>query len=234
MSKKTEKPEEPEFNTIREALRHVRDTMKVPKGQWNDHGKYKYRSFEDILEAAKKVAHPIGADIDPHDDIVQVGDRYYVKATLVFSYGGEKIEFSGFAREQAVQKGMNEAQITGSASSFARKYAANAMFLIDDTKDLDSDEHANETKSRGDQHDKAVAQEKAKKAAETYQSMMEQIHGFKTPEALIEWWEGKAAHVTALMRYKPQGSTTSMGEQLTASFTQKKADLMHAPAQAAE
>ncbi len=122
--------------TLTERLAEIQSTLKAPKGQMNKFGGYAYRSCEDILEAVKPLLK--GLVLKVSDEVVEVGGRVYVKATARITDGGEWEEVSSFAREPEVQKGMNEAQITGSASSYARKYALNGLFLIDDTKDADA------------------------------------------------------------------------------------------------
>ena len=114
--------------------------MKAPKGQTNKFGGYKYRSAEDILTAVKPLLSEWSSTLVITDDIVEVGGRVYVKATAILSdtEGDFTINVSGFARESEIKKGMDDAQITGSASSYARKYALNGLFAIDDTKDADA------------------------------------------------------------------------------------------------
>jgi len=122
---------------IYEELGKIQKALKAPKNQFNDFGKYKYRSCEDILEALKPIT-PNGMAFVIHDEIVFVGTRHYVKAVAAFHSNGEKVECSALAREPESKKGMDESQITGAASSYARKYALNGLLLIDDTKDADS------------------------------------------------------------------------------------------------
>lgn len=127
---------------INEKLASVQQHLKAPKGQFNGFGKYKYRSCEDILEAVKP--HLGVCTITINDEIVMVGDRIYVKATAIFSDGEHNIQSSAFAREASQKKGMDESQVTGSASSYARKYALNGLLLIDDTKDADTRQNKSE------------------------------------------------------------------------------------------
>jgi hypothetical protein len=122
--------------TLNEKLGQIQKELKAPKGNYNTFGKYSYRSAEDILEAVKPLL--VGVTLTISDDIVNLGDRYYVKATSKLTDGKETIEVSALAREEPEQKGMNAAQITGSASSYARKYSLNGLFCIDDTKDFDA------------------------------------------------------------------------------------------------
>ncbi len=121
-------------------LMNVQNELKAPKSQYNSFGKYHYRSCEDILEALKPILLKHKAAVMINDDIVFVEGRHYVKATAKFidAETGEIIENSAFARESADKKGQDESQITGSTSSYARKYALNGLFCIDDTKDADA------------------------------------------------------------------------------------------------
>tara|TARA_R110000787_G_scaffold62863_1_gene141941 strand:+ start:3391 stop:3951 length:561 start_codon:yes stop_codon:yes gene_type:complete len=124
-------------------LLHIQQTLKAPKGQFNGFGKYKYRSCEDILEALKAPLKATECYIVISDDIVMVGDRYYIKATVELKKDGKLLESaSAFARESLDKKGMDGSQITGTSSSYARKYALNGLFAIDDTKDADTNESA--------------------------------------------------------------------------------------------
>lgn len=116
----------------------IQSGLKAHKGQRNNFGKYNYRSCEDILEAVKPLLKENNSILKLTDDIVQVGDRIYVKATAIIKYEGGQESVSAFAREPLSQKGMSDCQITGSASSYARKYALNGLFAIDDTEDDDT------------------------------------------------------------------------------------------------
>lgn len=121
--------------------------LKAPKGQKNTFGGYRYRSCEDILEAVKPLLKKHNLVLTISDDMLQIGDRYYVcaTATLRDAEGAGEIKNSAYAREAEAKKGMDESQITGTASSYARKYALNGLFCIDDTKDTDTDEYAERT-----------------------------------------------------------------------------------------
>ena len=116
----------------------VQAALKAPKGQFNKFGGYKYRSCEDILEAVKPLLLEQGLQLTITDEPVEVGGRIYIKATATVTDGSETAAVSGYAREAETKKGMDESQITGTASSYARKYALNGLFLIDDTKDVDA------------------------------------------------------------------------------------------------
>jgi len=126
-------------------LEKIQKTLKAPKNQVNAFGKYKYRSCEDILESVKPLLN--GAVVTISDTIREVGGRIYVEAAATFSDGVNHVTVTAYAREPAERKGMDDSQITGSASSYARKYALNGLFLIDDTKDADHD-HKPEPKAK--------------------------------------------------------------------------------------
>ncbi len=116
----------------------IQTKLSVPKNQYNSFGKYKYRSQEDILESVKPLLAETKCTLVITDKIVEVGGRVYVKATATLTNSEkESVKNSAYAREPEVQKGMNDAQITGSVSSYARKYCLNGLFCIDDTKDAD-------------------------------------------------------------------------------------------------
>lgn len=121
-------------------LADIQARLKAPKGQFNSFGGYKYRSAEDILEAVKPLLKEVGAALTLSDEMVPVGDRIYVAATARFfsTDGSPEISVKAYAREEETKKGMDGAQITGAASSYARKYALNGLFAIDDTKDADA------------------------------------------------------------------------------------------------
>lgn len=125
---------------IKKKLLQVQSDLKAPKGQYNSFGKYNYRSAEDILEAVKTLLHNEGLVQTISDEIVSVGDRIYVKSTVTLydAESDESLSASALAREDETKKGMDSSQITGSTSSYARKYALNGMYAIDDTKDSDA------------------------------------------------------------------------------------------------
>jgi hypothetical protein len=124
--------------TIREVLQDIQSRLVAPKDQKNEYGGYKYRNCEDILEALKPLLKVHGAAVVIDDEIGIVGDRFYVKAIVSLLYKGETISTKAFAREPVARKGMDESQITGATSSYARKYALNGLFAIDDSKDPDA------------------------------------------------------------------------------------------------
>ena len=124
-------------------LQAIQATLKAPKSQWNSYGGFHYRNLEDIVEAVKPLLAEHGQALIISDEIVQIGDRYYVKATASIMPLG--VHVHGYAREATAKKGMDEAQITGSASSYARKYALAGLLLCDDSRDADSHQPAKET-----------------------------------------------------------------------------------------
>ncbi|WP_143322537.1 ERF family protein [Clostridium sp. HBUAS56010] len=141
---------------ILEKLLHIQSELKAPKNQRNDFGKYNYRNCEDIQEAVKPLAQEVKAVLVTGDELVQMGDRFYVKATARFMdcESSDEIKNTAYAREESEKKGMDASQITGSASSYARKYALNGLFCIDDVKDADSQD--NTSKGKADQGKRAT------------------------------------------------------------------------------
>lgn len=149
--------------TLSAKLMVIQSELKAPKGQYNSFGKFKYRSCEDILEAVKPLCIKYATMLTLNDEIVLIGERYYIKATATLADCESKdfIEISAFAREADNKSGMDSAQVTGATSSYARKYALNGLFCIDDTKDADTDEYTSTTR----QQPKAEAKPKAKPKA---------------------------------------------------------------------
>ena len=139
---------------LAEKLLNIQAELKAPKNQYNKFGGYNYRSCEDILEAVKPLLAKYKATLTINDDIVMVGERIYVKAdvALINIEDGRIIHNVAFAREEDIKKGMDGSQITGASSSYARKYALNGLFLIDDTKDSDAtNTHGKDTKKLTDE-----------------------------------------------------------------------------------
>ena len=126
----------------------IQSKLKATKGRWNSFGKYHYRSCEDILESVKPLCAEEGCILLIADEMVLVGERYYIKATATLKTPEAEFTTTGYARESDDKKGMDQSQITGTASSYARKYALNGLFCIDDNKDADTDEYQHEKKSR--------------------------------------------------------------------------------------
>ena len=137
-----------ENHGIYEKLSAIQQELKAPKGQYNSFGKYKYRSCEDILEAVKPICAKHKTALVLLDDIREVSGRFYVvaQAQLHDCESDNAVTATAFAREPDEKKGMDDSQITGTASSYARKYALNGLFCIDDTKDADTDEYKQQEK----------------------------------------------------------------------------------------
>ncbi len=156
-------------------LIEIQSELKAPKNQRNTFGNYNYRSAEDILEAVKPLLKKHECTMTISDTIVEVGGRVYVKATATFLDGDNRTEVCAFAREEETKKGMDAAQITGSASSYARKYALNGLFLIDDTKDPDAT----------NDHGNPRAEKKAK-----IDTIVLAVNMAKTKDELVKIWQG--------------------------------------------
>ena len=146
-------------------LVEVQSKLKAPKSQFNKFGNYAYRNCEDILEALKPLLNEVKAIINISDDVVLVGERYYIKATVKFicAESGEVIEASAMAREEENKKGMDSSQLTGSTSSYARKYALNGLFAIDDTKDSDTTNTHNKDTSKALNNNEVISEAQVKR-----------------------------------------------------------------------
>lgn len=192
------------MSEIENKLLEVQRKLKVPKSQYNSFGKYKYRSCEDILEAVKPVCNKLDILVTLSDEIVNIGPFNYVKATASAHYGEETMSSFGFAREAIEKKGMDTAQITGAASSYARKNALDGLFCIDDTKDSDA-QQPEETKDeepielvyevagfKGSHEEilwamkKKLANVKSKVNGEPLVEQVEKLEGDKTAKELVE------------------------------------------------
>lgn len=168
-----------------EALYKVQAELKAPKGQYNAFGKYKYRSCEDILEAVKPLLAKHKLTLTLSDQPVEIGGHVYIEATASITDGTHVVAVKAYAREPETKKGMDDSQITGAASSYARKYALNGLFLIDDTADADAtNDHQSGIKPTKKQTAKAPTQKPAttpKQAAEALRKkMLDRIGALKT------------------------------------------------------
>lgn len=149
---------------IYQRLMAVQKTLKAPKGQYNEYGKYKYRSCEDILEAVKPILAENGLTLVIRDEIEIHGEWHYIKAVAtLMDETGATISNQAYAREPVDKKGMDQSQITGTASSYARKYCLNGLFLIDDTKDPDTNEHRKETEAKAQKQEQKQERRQEKK-----------------------------------------------------------------------
>ena len=158
-----------ENTNIYKKLNEIQIKLKAPKSQFNKFGNYKYRNCEDILEALKPLLNEFKTVISLKDEIVFIEGRFYVKATvtLIDSETGEAFSTSAFAREEETKKGQDGSQITGASSSYARKYALNGLFAIDDTKDSDS------TNTQGKEEHK---QDKVQEFLNSREGMIERLN----------------------------------------------------------
>lgn len=163
-------------------LQKIQQELKAPKGQYNKFGQYNYRSCEDIVEALKPILAQYDAAIILSDEIMEIGGRVYVKATATLKTDKESISVTAYAREPEVMKGMADSQITGAASSYARKYALNGLFGIDDTKDADTmDNRQTYAQPKADDPYKGIDTKHAKalKAAQTPEELVDVMAGIK-------------------------------------------------------
>lgn len=151
-------------------LQAIQSELVAPKGQYNSFGKYNYRSAEDILEALKPILKKHNAAITLSDDITYIEGRHYVEASVTLYAEGEAIGTKALAREEESKKGMDGSQITGTASSYARKYALNGLFAIDDNKDADSDEYQNQNKGTTKSESAAKPDQKNSNSQQTKQA----------------------------------------------------------------
>lgn len=174
---------------LHEKLLAIQTKLKAPKGQYNSFGKYSYRSAEDILEAVKPLNAEQGLLLTITDEIKEVGGRIYVVATATVSDGTDELKVSAFAREPESKKGMDESQITGATSSYARKYALNGLYAIDDNKDADTNEHKQ-------QQDNAPKKQQSQKQQQQKQQQ-QQEQGF-TEKELHELVEKYVRNIEAL------------------------------------
>jgi hypothetical protein len=212
---------------IYEKLSNIQQELKAPKNQYNSFGKYKYRSCEDILEGVKPVCNKHRATLVIRDELELLGDRFYVKAiaTLYDWDSDMKIENSAYAREELTKKGMDSSQITGATSSYARKYALNGLFNIDDTKDADTDAYANQTN-----HKSKRQQTQAKPQQSSVQSKKEEN---ATRESMLEYLvamykeykENVAMYIKPLLKANNVKVVSDLNnEQLTTLYTAIKSN----------
>lgn len=174
--------------TFNERVIALQNELKAPKSKYNSFGKYAYRSCEDILEAVKPLLAKHGLRLNISDQVIYFGNgdqgRFYVKATTTLTDGESWLTSEGWAREEETKKGMDGSQITGTASSYARKYALNGLLLIDDTKDADTDEYTKQTGGRG-----------GKTSALDREAYEREIDEQPTYTALQAWWRKNASSI---------------------------------------
>lgn len=162
--------------TIFEKLQKIQTALKAPKNQHNSYGGYNYRSCEDIFEGLKPCMEEQGTALVITDDIVTIGDRFYVKAvaTLYSTEDGSSISNTAYAREETTKKGMDGSQITGSSSSYARKYALNGLFCIDDTKDADTDEQKKQSEAKAQRQEAQQQRQQQSRGQQSQQQPQQQ------------------------------------------------------------
>jgi len=175
------------MSEINKLLSDIQQKLKAPKGQTNAFGKYKYRSCEDIVEAVKPLLG--GANLTMWDSIELIGERYYVKATVAITLGDSSVRVSAYAREPLEKKGSDAAQITGATSSYARKYALNGLFAIDDTKDADTmDNSIPEHRFKPGEKETIIAQVRACLDSGDGHGLKEILDEYKDPEEKMKVW----------------------------------------------
>ena len=162
---------------LHKLLHKIQKNLNCPKNQWNSFGKYHYRSCEDIVEAVKDLLEP-NVSLLLNDKIVNIGNSNYIEATATLTDGKETISVTGYAREALTVKGMGDSQITGATSSYARKYALNGLFAIDDTKDADATNN----------HGRKPAPKKTATPANC-DNALKQLHACKDLANLKKTWE---------------------------------------------
>ena len=168
-----------------EELIKIQSELKAPKNKYNSFGKYSYRSCEDILEAVKPLLKKYNCCMTITDDVFVAGDRFYIRATVsLVNKDGKSVIGVGLAREDKSKAGMSESQITGTASSYARKYALNGLFLIDDTKDADTDEYKVESDAKA----KKAAKPSGGIAASALEIAIAECNAATSMEALMQVW----------------------------------------------
>lgn len=158
-------------------LMNIQSKLVAPKGQWNKFGGYAYRSAEDILNAVKPLLAENEATLTLTDEPILVGDWHYIKATATFKASDEEQTVTGYARESESKKGMDGSQITGTASSYARKYALNGLFLIDDNKDADTNAY-HQQNNKPTPKKKPAAKQQTNNQSETTKNKGRLFRGF--------------------------------------------------------
>lgn len=187
-------------------LIEIQQELKAPKGQRNNFGNYNYRSCEDILEAAKPLLKKHGLALVIEDDIINVGDRYYIKANACLFTEDNKLltHCTAYAREEESKKGMDASQITGSTSSYARKYALNGLFAIDDTKDADATNTHGKEEKKPDKKPNADFVPDVIKNQDDDIDILKGVGNLMSEDACTDYWNdnvGKLSGATARKQF---------------------------------
>lgn len=192
----------------------IQTELKAPKGQFNSFGNYKYRSCEDILEAVKPLLAKHNCVLTITDSIKNVGDRYYIEAKAVLSSESGTILVVGIARESLSKKGMDESQITGTASSYARKYALNGLFCIDDAKDSDF------TNTHGVEHSQKTTKQaiKAQQPLDAIPRVPEEQMRIKITDMICEMYELDRSSQLGLVQEKIKDYSSFIGDNNKLKF----------------
>lgn len=179
-----------------EELNSIQCELNAPKGQYNSFGKYKYRSCEDILASVKPLLKKYGCTLTLSDDVLPVGSRIYIKATATLTNGkGESVTTTAFAREEETKKGMDGSQVTGASSSYARKYALNGLFAIDDTADADKLNTSPEYTQQQQQQTAKTQQQQQAKPKQTgitgaqLKLLIAEVNAKQAIEELVPYWQ---------------------------------------------
>jgi hypothetical protein len=204
------------FASVNDKLTDIQAKLKAPKAQMNSFGKYKYRSCEDILALVKPLLGTLTLTIT--DDLVMIGERYYVKATATVSDGKTFVATTAFAREALAKKGMDDAQVTGSASSYARKYALNGLFCIDDTADPDAtNDHGhgqqNQNKNQGQNQQQEPKASKAQR--DLILQLIRDIKNQVPSDTTINWVNGltQSAADNQIKKFQAEMAQKNQGHQ---------------------
>lgn len=164
-------------NETHETLLEIQSVLKAPKNQHNEFGNFDYRSAEDILNALKPILKAYHATLILSDEPILIGDWHYIKATATLTTPAGTYKATAAAREAIKKKGMDESQISGTASSYARKYALNGLFLIDDTKDTDTNEYQQQTRRQAPSRNNSALNAKKKLVQGMYSKIAKAIKG---------------------------------------------------------
>lgn len=198
------------------ALAKIQAELKAPKNQFNSFGKYNYRNFEDILEAVKPLLKKFEAVLTVSDSIEAIGGRFYVKATAKFKAAdGTNEEATAFAREAESKKGMDEAQLTGATSSYARKYALGGLFCLDDTKDADSNIYTEQQREQPRQN-----------------AQQQRINGYQPKDVNAEHYKAIKAQIESAMYPADVDSIITTRKEWLDSMPQAGRDALNATAAA--